>query len=174
MTLSHADNHDRDKLTRWHGDLLQCTGDDFPVIGVFVVSELDTVGHDIFRAFRSSFEKRNAGFEHVVIFGQHGVSETARRLLTTFGLPMDATPALALIMGQDSPMAYTIALPAGGEEDSDQEEDDQPWQQVLAEIEVASDMDATLLSLATIPDAVGHPLETTPLSKLIVALLEDF
>lgn len=173
MTNSHADNHDRDKLTRWHGDLAQCPGDDFPLVGVFLVSEQDTVSHDIFRAFRGSFETRNAGFEHVVIFGQHGVSEAERRLLGIFGLPADAIPNLALITDLDSPVAYTIPLPAGGEVDPGQAQDDQPWQQVLAEVEAAADAGVTLLVLAAIPDSVGHPLGNVSLCKMVEALLED-
>ncbi len=111
MNRSHADNHDRDKLARWHGELAGCPGDDFPVVAVFLVSEQDRAAHDIFRAFRSSFETRNAGFEHLVIFGQHGVSETARSLLREFGLPGDATPTLAVVTIPDGPVVHAVPLP---------------------------------------------------------------
>ena len=90
---NHADAHDRDKLLRWQKDLAATTDTAPPVYAVFLVSEKDTTAHDIFRAFRTSFEERRAGFAHLVIFGQHGVSATVRDLQGELALP----PNLSLI-----------------------------------------------------------------------------
>ena len=95
---SHADNHDLDKLKRWQKDL-EATPSPPAVYAVFLVSERDTVAHDTFRIFRDSFEERKAGFAHLVIFGQHGVSATARALQVELGLPDGGLPALALFGG---------------------------------------------------------------------------
>ena len=110
---SHADNHDRDKLRRWQKDLAGAAPDAPPVFAIFLVSEADRAAHDIFRAFRSSFEERNAGFAHLVIFGQHGVSDTVNRLLAELNLPPDSWPTLALFTGSAEAPAAIIPLPAG-------------------------------------------------------------
>ena len=96
---SRADNHDLDKLKRWQKDLDAMPADGPAVYAIFLVSERDTVAHDTFREFRDSFEERNAGFAHLVIFGQHGVSETVRRLRAELKLPEEMLPALALFGG---------------------------------------------------------------------------
>ncbi len=96
---SHADNHDLDKLRRWQGDLEATPDDAPPLFAIFLVSERDTVAHGTFRMFRNSFEERGAGFANLVIFGQHGVSETARRLRAELELAEDMLPALALFGG---------------------------------------------------------------------------
>ena len=82
---SRADTHDLDKLHRWQKDLEAVSPDAPPVYAIFLVSERDTMAHDVFRSFRTSFEEHGLGFAHLVIFGQHGVSGTARRLLDKFG-----------------------------------------------------------------------------------------
>ncbi len=110
---SHADNHDRDKLRRWQKDLAVAAPDAPPVFAIFLVSESDKTAHDIFRAFRSSFEERNAGFAHLVIFGQHGVSDTVNRLLAELNLPPDSCPTLALFTGSAETPATIIPLPVG-------------------------------------------------------------
>ena len=104
MPESHADSHDRDKLDRWRQGLAQDKPGSFPVCAIFLVSENDQNAHDSFRKFRDSFESRNAGFHHLVIFGQHGVSSTVRALLAELCLPPDHLPCLVM-----APMA-------GGEE----------------------------------------------------------
>ena len=96
MTSSHADNHDIDKLGRWREDLAESlagSSRDFPVYAVFLVSEVDRSAHDIFRQYRTSFQARGSGFANLVIFGQHGVSSTARHLLARWGLPEEALPS---------------------------------------------------------------------------------
>ncbi len=110
---SHADIHDLDKLDRWQKDLAVAAPDAPPVYALFLVSEADRAAHDIFRAFRSSFESRNAGFAHLVIFGQHGVSDTVNRLLAELNLPPDSWPTLALFTGSAEAPATIIPLPVG-------------------------------------------------------------
>ena len=110
---SHADIHDLDKLDRWQKDLAVAAPDAPPVFAIFLVSESDKTAHDIFRAFRSSFESRNAGFAHLVIFGQHGVSDTVHRLLAELNLPPDSRPTLALFTGSAEAPATIIPLPVG-------------------------------------------------------------
>ena len=113
MAGSHADIHDLDKLNRWQKDLAVAAPDAPPVFAIFLVSESDKTAHDIFRAFRSSFEERKAGFAHLVIFGQHGVSDTVHRLLAELNLPPDSWPTLALFTGSAEAPATIIPLPVG-------------------------------------------------------------
>ena len=114
---SRADTHDLDKLNRWQKDLEASPDDVPPVFAVFLVSGEDRVAHDIFRTFRSSFEGRNLGFAHLVIFGQHGVSETARRLRSHFGLEAESGPGLVLVSG-DGSQTQVVLLPGGENDDS--------------------------------------------------------
>ena len=103
---SHADNHDLDKLRRWQRDLAAAAPDAPAVYAVFLVSQADTAAHNVFRAFRSGFEAHfrepEAGFAHLVIFGQHGISTTVRALQSELGLPEEALPTLALFTGNDA------------------------------------------------------------------------
>ena len=115
MPESHADNHDRDKLDRWRQGLEQDEPGSFPVCAVFLVSENDRNAHDSFRKFRDSFETRNAGFHHVVIFGQHGVSTTVRALLAELGLPPDHLPCLVVAAGAEGKEAAVFQLPSGNQ-----------------------------------------------------------
>ena len=69
---TRADTHDLDKLKRWQKDL-ETTPDDAPAVyAIFLVSEADTAAHNIFRAFRTSFEERQASFAHLVISASTG------------------------------------------------------------------------------------------------------
>ena len=138
MTTSRADSHDFDKLERWCGDL--CTGETgrFPAHAIFLVSANDTVAHAVFRDYRFSFEAHGAAFRHLVIFGQHGISSTARRLLAEFGLPPGATPTLVLYPESSASNAYVLPLPSG---DGDDNNHDRLWSEVLSRIEGASEAD---------------------------------
>ena len=131
---SHADTHDRDKLLRWQKDLAAAAPDAPPVYAVFLVSAADTAAHDIFRAFRGSFEERKAGFAHLVIFGQHGISTTVRALQQELGLPEDGLPTLALFVGKDTPTVILLppGAPAGKPEAAG-------WLAALAKAEVVMD-----------------------------------
>ena len=113
---TRADTHDLDKLRRWQKDL-EATPDGVPpVFAIFLVSGEDKAAHDVFRAFRTSFEERTLGFAHLVIFGQHGLSETARRLQSKFGLEAGAEPSLVLF-SDDSGQHQIVSLPTGEEGD---------------------------------------------------------
>lgn len=180
MTTSHADNHDRDKLGRWYRDLSSGTASRFPIYAMFLVSQLDRASHGIFRQFRSSFEARNAGFEHLVIFGQHGISSTVRGLLTEFGWDIGAIPVLVLCggpvggvpTGRDAPtMVYSLPLPAGSETSPPPA---QPWLTVLARVEAAVDEGKEGLELASVPELTAHQLGERPLVELVGRLLESF
>ncbi len=112
---SHADGHDRDKLERWRLGLEQDEPGAFPICAIFLVSEIDQRAHDSFRKFRDSFESRKAGFHHVVIFGQHGVSTTVRALLADLSLPPEHLPCLVMAAGSEAKEAVAFTLPAGNE-----------------------------------------------------------
>ena len=131
---TRADTHDLDKLKRWQKDL-ETTPDDAPAVyAIFLVSEADTAAHDIFRAFRASFEERQAGFAHLVIFGQHGVSTTVRALQGELGLAEDGLPALVVFVGDSDDEPEIVRLPAGA---NGGECDD--WEATLARAEGVMD-----------------------------------
>lgn len=115
---NNADQHDLDKLDRWQKALTEPRTNSFPVYGVFLVSEADQTAHDIFRAFRNSFEQRDAGFGNLVIFGQHGVSSMVQALLSKFTLTQDSIPLLALLTSSDDSPVYILPLPPGGASDN--------------------------------------------------------
>ena len=173
MTNSRADNHDHDKLMRWRDDLSQDSAHPFPVHAVFLVSAEDRMSHDVFRRFRSSFEARNASFRHLTIFGQHGVSSAARRLLSEFGLPDDAIPTLALLLGDEGESVFTLPLPAGDSTPALDAEEDQPWQQVLAAVEAAAAVEASFVELPSVPEASGPTEARESLGKLVDRLLQE-
>ena len=112
---SRADTHDLDKLRRWQKDLEDTPPGAPGVFAIFLVSGEDQAAHDVFRAFRASFEDRGLGFSHLVIFGQHGVSATARRLKDAFGLAEDSGPWLVVYPGQGT-RTEVIALSGGAAE----------------------------------------------------------
>ena len=139
---SHADNHDRDKLSRWRGDLTSGDDSTFPVYAVFLVTPEDRPAHDIFRAYRGSFEERGAGFQHLMIFGQHGVSTTVKGLLAELGLGLDSLPLLGLFPGPPSDAIHTIGLRQGDYrpgESGDSKALDGPWMDVLGFLEQAAE-----------------------------------
>lgn len=166
---SHADSHDRDKLARWHRDLsvaLLRPGGRFPLYAVFLVSAEDRAAHDIFRQFRTSFEERAAGFEQLVIFGQHGVSSTVRGLLSQFGLPLEATPTLALFADPAVVTVYTLPIPAGSGSNEGS------WRQVLAQVESAADQGSGLLELVSVRGITGHRMDGETLLQHVGGLLD--
>ncbi len=113
MSSSHADNHDRDKLARWNGDLSSWQDVAFPVYALFLVSPEDRTAHDVFRTYRDSFESRGAGFGNLVIFGQHGISTTVRGILEGLELDLGNLPLLALFSNPTGRTVHTLSLPAG-------------------------------------------------------------
>ena len=117
---TRADTHDLDKLKRWQKDLVEDTPHAPAVYALFLVSGEDTVAHDVFRKFRTSFEAREAGFAHLVIFGQHGISSTARAFQQELGLAENPLPTLVIFGGDTDDGEYitadVISLPRGKRE----------------------------------------------------------
>ncbi len=137
MAASRADQHDQDKLARWHGDLAGGVTGGFPLHALFLVSEKDRAAHDVFRAFRSRFEELGAGFQHLVIFGQHGVSQAELTLLARLGLAADAIPSLVMLTVSDPPLVYTLPLPSGDAGPEAEDPQQASWHRVLAQVELA-------------------------------------
>ena len=144
--LSHADRHDLDKLKRWHDGLRQADAADapgggFPVCAAFLVTGEDRAAHDIFRLYRAAFEELGGQFQHLVIFGQHGLSGTAAAMLDGLelaGLEVEL-PLLLLApadAGTEAPL-FVIPLPPGtpGELPPDCRE----WETALAQIRQFAD-----------------------------------
>jgi hypothetical protein len=172
MAESRPDRHDRDKLVRWHRDLLAATAGGFPVHAVFLVSDDDRAAHHIFREYRSSFEGLAAGFEYLVIFGQHGVSRAERSLLAEFGLPTSSIPTLVLVVPGDRNTAYSLSLPTGNTADLTSGRGSQPWQEALTMVERANAVEAKALALSTIPEARPCRTGTGSLTVLVGKALD--
>ena len=181
MAASHADQHDKDKLARWHGDLAGGATGGFPVYALFLVSEADRAAHDVFRAFRSSFEELGAGFQHLVIFGQHGVSQAELTLLARLGLAADAIPSLVLITAEDLPLVYTLPLASGDLGDDVEPEGKDPqqdaWSRVLASVELegggGEEAEVRAFTLGDIPGMSAGIRLSAPLAGLVAGMLEQ-
>lgn len=154
MTGSRADGHDLDKLERWRSGLREGVGA-FPVHAMFLVTEADTVAHRAFRGFRSSFEARDASFQHLVIFGQHGVSATAAALARELSTECPPPPVLVLMDVTSPYMACIVPIPEGAAADGS------AWIPALSAVEDRVDGGAGRLDTATLLGArwVGahHP-----------------
>ena len=155
MASSDPDSHDLDKLARWHRDLLAGRSSGFPAFAVFLVGPDDRLAHDIFREFRSSFEGRGAGFEQLVIFGQHGISSTVRALSAELDLDQDALPVLALFSGPSASSVHTLPLVKGSPDNepdvSTRPADDGAWRDALRRLESAVDAKKLDPDLASLP-----------------------
>jgi hypothetical protein len=165
MSTDGADQHDLDKLARWRRDLSDGDSDRFPVYCVFLVSPEDRASHDVFRRFRSSFEERAAGYQHLMIFGQHGISSTLRALLPEFGLTLQQVPTLALLTTPSVSTVHTMALARGTKHG--QEEEEEPWQTVLSLVEGVADRGETAVELASMADLIPNPLDHGALPELV-------
>ena len=166
MAESHADNHDRDKLDRWRQGLEQDEPGSFPVCAIFLVSESDHNAHDSFREFRDSFESRNAGFHHLVIFGQHGVSTTVRALLTELNLPPDHLPCLVMAARTAPEEVTVIQLPPGNRNESGMIET------LLKRVESVIDGEGNL-GLEDLAGRIGRNLEGRTLAQVASTLLSQ-
>jgi len=173
MTESHPDRHDKDKLVRWHRDLLANTAGGFPVHAVFLVSADDLAAHGIFREFRSSFESLAAGFEYLVIFGQHGVSRAERTLLSEFGLSATDIPALVLVVSAEGNTACSLSLPAGNPAEPAPGQRPQPWQEALAMVERASAGEPKAIDPSAIPGVRQCRAADGSLTNLVGKVLDD-
>jgi hypothetical protein len=110
----HLDEHDHDKLVRWQADL-QATPIDpegFPAMALFLVKPQATGAHEIFRRYRTEFERRDATFAHLVVFGMHGISATVRGLLHQAALSEDDLPVLMLAPSADPCAVTAVRLPS--------------------------------------------------------------
>ena len=172
MTQSHADTHDLDKLSRWHNDLISETPGAFPVYAVFLVSGEDRDAHDVFRAFRTSFEEHGGSFQHLVIFGQHGVSGATRSLLPEFGLSADSLPSLAMFTQRDAKSVHILQLIEGDPAPSRPAES-QPWRKVLNQVEEAAGEQEAVLDLCSIQGIVEQGTGNRPMVELLGKLLSE-
>ena len=169
MSNGRADQHDLDKLARWHEDLSGGDTDQFPVYCVFLVSPDDLASHQVFRRFRSSFEDRAAGFQHLVIFGQHGISATLKALLAEFGLTLEQVPALALLTTPAVSTVHTIALAPGDE--AGEVVGYEPWQSVLSLVEGVVDRGEKAVGMASMAEVNSRPLGGVPLPEVVARVL---
>ena len=169
MSIGRADQHDLDKMARWHEDLSCGDTDQFPVYCVFLVSPDDLASHQVFRRFRSSFEDRAAGFQHLVIFGQHGISATLKALLAEFGLTLEQVPALALLATPAVSTVHTIALAPGDE--AGKVVGHEPWQSVLSLVEGVVDRGEKAVGLASMAEVNSLPLGGGPLPEVVARVL---
>ena len=169
---SHADNHDKDKLTRWQRDLTSGSSVAFPAYAIFLVSAEDKYAHDVFRKFRSSFEERDAVFERLVIFGQHGVSTTVHGLLDQFGLNLESLSLLAMLSDPSAERLDSIPLAPGATDAGDTKPGGQDlWQQVLERVEAAAARDEKVLDLIDLPGVGSCPLGSPSLVGLVEGML---
>lgn len=175
---SHADSHDLDKLERWSRELASAERPGFPVYAVFLVGPEDRIAHDVFREFRSRFGDMGAGFQHLVIFGQHGVSTTVLGLMDQLRLPSDSLPMLALFHGPSAVSVHTLAL-AGGDSGKDaaspatpaERQRTEPWRAVLDWLPTGVGEGGQTLEQASIPGLESRTLESQSLEALVSGLL---
>ena len=180
MNLSHADNHDRDKLVRWHQDLSSGPASRFPAYAVFLVSPEDRAAHDVFRTYRSSFEERGAAYQYLVIFGQHGISGTLRGLLAQFGLTQEALPLLALFSDPPAKIVHSLPLSGGSPSDGPSESSStsvvdtssEPWRKVLKRLEDAADGRGQALDLMSLDEVTGRH-ENGPVLERVGRVLRE-
>ena len=169
---SHANNHDWDKLSRWHDDMTSADPGGFPVFAVFFVSGEDRDAHDVFRAFRASFEERGGGFQNLVIFGQHGVSETVGDLLSRLGMRSNTIPSLALFGHRGAESVQVLPLTQGNP-DPARDTQSQPWRNVLNQVEEAIDSQGPQLDLTSLQGTVMCKTVSGPVVELVEKLLAD-
>ena len=90
------DKHDRDKLLKWEKEIRIELAKPFPLHSVFLVTEEDFAAHKAFRLFRDWLACFDAPFSSLVIFGQHGRSDTMVDLVKAFGLNLQNMPYMIL------------------------------------------------------------------------------
>ena len=170
MAGNHADSHDFDKLERWVLEMASAESSTFPAYAVFLVGPEDRYAHNVFREFRSRFGQLGAGFQHLVIFGQHGVSTTVRGLMASLSLPEDSLPLLALFTGRPATAVHTLPLAKGGsgEETLDSSES---WGEVLSSLAGAAEEGAKALDAEPISGLDSRPLRDGTLEAMAGGLL---
>ena len=153
-----------DKLSGWYRDLSDKTSGRFPVYALFLVSPDARYAHDIFREFRSSFKTRGAEYEHLMIFGQHGISSTVEALLSGLELTGDYLPLLVLFREPSAAEVYSHGLSPAP---------DDLWRTVLSRLESAADAAQPALDLASVPGVTIRPLCNGPMRNLVGRVLEQ-
>ena len=138
MSINRADQHDEDKLKRWLSALLEESSNDFPIYALFLVSESDQYAHDIFRGFRRQFEQSGAGFQHLVILGQHGISKSELGLLRSLKLLPEWVPCLIVFVAGDPTLFKRIKLPGGACDNQFYWKTPRAWDVVLAGVVATS------------------------------------
>ena len=168
---NRSDQHDLDKLDRWQKALTEPRTNGFPVYAVFLVSEADQAAHDIFRAFRNSFEQRGAGFGNLVIFGQHGVSSMVHALLSRLTLTRDSIPLLVLLTSHDDSLVYILPLPPGDASDPNKGElSDMPLR-LLSQVEKFADQADKAFDDSGLTEFLRIPLPERDLMTLVSHLV---
>ena len=172
MVASHADQHDLDKLTRWCRDLSGDTPDQFPAYAMFLVSPEDRLAHNIFREFRTSFEARRAGYKHLVIYGQHGISTAVYGLLAGLKLQPAALPLLALFAEPSDSAVHILPLPPG-EEAQTSPDTASPWAEGLKRIEIAVEGGGEDLALDSLPGETSSTVDGETIGQLAEKVLQQ-
>ena len=146
---------------------------------VFLVAPEDRNAHDVFREFRSSFEKLGASFEHLVIFGQHGVSSTVLGLLDRVCHSLESLPMLALFSGPLADGFQFLPLPKGSTHQHSEEIAgesgrccDDLWRGLLVRLEDAAVGKVSVLDLQSVPGITSSPLATGSMQKLVREVLQ--
>ena len=178
MPSSHADSHDRDKLVRWSEGLARDNLGGFPVYAVFFVTPEDRHAHNVFREFRSSFSILEAHFEHLVIFGQHGVSSTELALLDQLGHALKSLPMLALFSRPLAEGFHSLPLTKGTANERSGEivgeliqGSDDLWRSLLLRLEDATGGKVSVLGLESVPGIASSHLADGPMGKLVREVL---
>ena len=172
MPDSHADSHDLDKLSRWSEDLASGNSGEFPVYAVFLVGPEDRYAHDVFRGFRSRFENLGANFEHLMIFGQHGVSTTLLSLLEKLGHSVESLPMLALFPAPLADGFHSLSLTVGHPRKQSGRDSDDLWRDLLARLEDAAGGKASALDLDSVPGITSSHLIKGPMEELVKEVLQ--
>ena len=174
MTNDHANNHDLDKLSRWRNGLAAGTAVIFPAYAVFLVTPEDRYAHDVFREFRSSFEKLEADYEHLVIFGQHGVSSTVLGLLDQLGFSLESLPFLGLFSGPPASTFHSLSLRKGPGSEKSQKGAvefepacDDLWRALLKRLSDAAAAKELSLDLESLPGVANSPLDNGSMETLV-------
>lgn len=172
MVTSHADQHDKDKLTRWCRDLSGGSSDQFPGYAMFLVAPEDRFAHDIFREFRTNFEARQVDYKHLVIYGQHGISTAVRGLLAGLKLQPAALPLLALFAEPSDSAVCVLPLPSG-ETAQTAPQTPSPWAEALESIEKAVEGGGVDLALASLPGEISGTENGVTIGQLAEKVLQQ-
>ena len=108
-------------------------------------------------------------FQHLVIFGQHGISATLRALLAEFGLTLEQVPTLVMVEAPAVSTVHTMALAQGDEAGKVVERE--PWQTVLSLVEGAVERGEKAVELASMDEVNSRTLGNGPLPEVVARVL---